>query len=327
MTRWNSLWFALLLGGCNAAAAAGETPLQGIVEHDERVLGFSVGGRVAEVLVRRGDAVEPGAALVRLDDVLERPLLAARRAEVEGAAAQLALVEAGPRADEVRAAEAELASVRAQAALVGERLERQTALVSAGALPAAMLDELGVNHTTLEGRQAVLDARIRGLRRGARAQEIDAAEARLRAAQAALAAVEARLGQHVLVSPGRFTVTELHASVGEVAGPGTAGVTVADLDHPFVDVYVPEARLASVSIGQRARVRVDGVADALVATVEHVGSRTEFTPRFLFSETERPNLVLRVRVRVEDPGHRLRAGLPAFVALEPASELPRRGGR
>ena len=94
------------------------------------------------------------------------------------------------------------------------------------------------------------------------------------------------------------------------------------LDHPFVDVFVPEGRISSVAIGQAVSVRVDGVRAELHGVVEHVSSRTEFTPRFLFSDSERPNLVLRVRVRIEDPQHRLRAGVPAFVTVDAAARGP-----
>ena len=52
--------------------------------------------------------------------------------------------------------------------------------------------------------------------------------------------------------------------------------------------------------------------------MEHIASQTEFTPRFLFSPRERPNLVVRVRVRIEDPEERLHAGVPAFVTIEGA---------
>jgi hypothetical protein len=41
----------------------------------------------------------------------------------------------------------------------------------------------------------------------------------------------------------------------------------------------------------------------------------EYIPRFLFSSRERPNLVARVRVRIDDPGGRLHAGAPAAVEL------------
>ena len=50
--------------------------------------------------------------------------------------------------------------------------------------------------------------------------------------------------------------------------------------------------------------------------MENVGRKTEFTPRFIFSERERPNLVVRIRVRIEDPEERLHAGVPAFVTFE-----------
>lgn len=305
-----------LVVGCTGARAAVPESLQGIVEHEERVLGFAVGGRVEVVRVRPGDSVEAGAALVVLDDALDRSVRAARVAEVDAARARLRLVASGPRAEEIRAAEAELRAVQAQSLLVDARIERQTTLVASGALAPVTLDDLTANQVSLDGREAVLNERVRGLRRGARGEEIDAAEAALRAAEAGLAIVETRLLQHVLASPGHFTVTDVHASVGEIAGPGTAGVTVADLDHPFVEIFVPEGRMAMVAVGQRASVRIDGLRESLPAVVEHVANRTEFTPRFLFSETERPNLVLRVRIRIEDPRHRLRAGLPALVTLD-----------
>ena len=319
MNRTMFVIFLVVLAGCNAASAAHEDPLQGIVEHDERVLGFTVGGRVMEVSATPGSVVEAGQMLVRLDDSLERPVRDARLAEIDAARAQLSLVQAGPRVEEIRAGDAELRAVREQQSLLENRRTRQTALIASGALATATMDELDSTLSSLVGRREVIEERIRGLRRGARSEEVDAAEARLHVAQAGLATADTRLSHHVLSSPGRFVVTDVHASVGEIAGPGTAAVTVADLDHPFVDVFVPEGRITSVALGQRATIRVDGISQPLTGVVEHVSNRTEFTPRFLFSESERPNLVLRVRIRIEDPQHQLRAGVPAFVAVAGAS--------
>jgi hypothetical protein len=64
-------------------------------------------------------------------------------------------------------------------------------------------------------------------------------------------------------------------------------------------------------------VRVDARPDALPGRVEAIARRLEFTPRYLFSERERPNLVVRVRVRIDDPKHELTAGVPARVLFEP----------
>ena len=81
-------------------------------------------------------------------------------------------------------------------------------------------------------------------------------------------------------------------------------------------MFVPQADVAGIRIGAKAHVRTDASPAALPGAVEYVAHRTEFTPRFLFSERERPNLVLRVRVRVEDPGAVLHAGTPAFASIE-----------
>jgi hypothetical protein len=53
-----------------------------------------------------------------------------------------------------------------------------------------------------------------------------------------------------------------------------------------------------------------------------VRRRTEFTPRYLFSESERGNLVIRVRVRLDDSRRLLHAGLPVFVRFLPATAPP-----
>ena len=95
--------------------------------------------------------------------------------------------------------------------------------------------------------------------------------------------------------------------------PTVGRATVADAAHPYVEVFVPQAGLAAVTLGGAVTLRVDGDRAAYPGRVEFIGRRMEYTPRFLFSERERPNLVVRVRVRVQDPEHQLRAGVPAFV--------------
>ena len=68
-------------------------------------------------------------------------------------------------------------------------------------------------------------------------------------------------------------------------------------------------------MGQAAAIKIDALSHELGGHVEHIARRTEFTPRYLFSEKERATLVVRVRVRVDDPKQQLRAGVPAFVHL------------
>lgn len=161
-----------------------------------------------------------------------------------------------------------------------------------------------------------LEERLRALRVGARPQEIESAAERAAAGEALVAFDQAGLARYTLTSPISGVILDRHVELGEVVSPGAPVVTIGDPRRPYVEVFVAVGELASVRLGQRAAVRVDGLDHTVAATVEHLGEEAEFTPRFLFSERERPNLVFRVRLRVDDPREELRAGLPAFVELE-----------
>jgi HlyD family secretion protein len=88
-----------------------------IVPREEARLNFDLPGKVVDVLVEVGDRVEKGSVLARLDDTTLA--LNARQAEaaLSAARAQLEELAAGPRAEEIAAAQANLSA--AQAALDG----------------------------------------------------------------------------------------------------------------------------------------------------------------------------------------------------------------
>jgi HlyD family secretion protein len=308
--------------GCGLAVASPPAPLQGVVEFDDRIIGFELAGRVTAIDVKRGDVVAADARLARLDDTLEKPVRDMRAAELATAEAQLRLLRAGARGEEIRAAEAEIAALRAQEAELQRNLTRQQSLVKQAALAQNVADDTASQLQANEERRRALEERLKATRSGARGDEIAAAVARVQGASAALAAQEARLSRYELRNPIAGNVVDVHVEVGEMVAPTGPGVTVADLGHPYVDVFVPQARAHELRVGQTMSVRVDGVQAPLRGQIEHMFPKTEFTPRFLFSEGERPNLVLRTRVRIDDPKHELHAGVPAFATPDGAETAP-----
>ncbi len=307
--------FALLLGlaACSGARARPPAEYQGVVELSSRSLGFELGGRLAELSVEEGDAVEAGAPLASLDSQLASLAVAASQAQVDAARAHTALLQAGARGEEIRGARAQWRASQAAARQLETELARQRRLEASGASSSARGERLAAQFDASKQRSQALRERLRGLMSGARPQEIDAAEAGTRAAEQGLAAARRRLELHRLESPLAGTVLDVNAEPGEVVGPGLPVVTIADLSRPYVEVFVPQDQLQAVHLGAAVSLRVDGGAAPFAGQVEHIGRRLEFTPRFLFSERERPNLVMRVRARIEDPDHALHAGVPAFV--------------
>lgn len=301
--------------GCGQADAASRGAYQGIVELDERVLAFEVAGRIDEVPVDRGDEVEKGQVLATLDPQLAELAVQARQADLGAAQAQLDLLLAGTRPEDIRATRARLVAAKKNQKLIEDNLQRQQKLHGMGASTEIQLESAEARLAQADAERSTLAQQLRAQKRGAREQEIDTARAQVEAAQAALKLAQQQLDRHTLRSLEPATVLDVDSKVGEVVAPGTPVVTVADASHPYVDVFVPQADIGGIHIGNRARVRVDSLKKSLSGRVEDVSRKTEFTPRYLFSPDERPNLVIRVRVRIEDPHHLLHAGIPAFAKI------------
>jgi HlyD family secretion protein len=306
---------AASLCGCRSASSAEAEAFQGVMELDETVLSFEASGRVARLAVKEGDTVQPNAVIGALDDELIRAERGARVLEVEAARAQAALVRAGAKGDDVRALAARVRGAQASEALLEKNLARQRRLFEQSAAPQASVDDLQSQYDRARAEREGLESQLASLKRGARSEEVASAVSRAEAAEAALHVDDERLARHALKAPIGGRVLDVHVEEGEVVAAGAPIATLGDTRRPYVEVFVPQGELAGIVLGGAATVRVDGESKAFAGRVEHIASRTEFTPRFLFSERERPNLVVRVRVRVDDPKERLHAGVPAFVTI------------
>jgi HlyD family secretion protein len=304
------------LVSCQSGKAPSLGRYQGVVELDERVLAFELGGRVVKMAVERGDSVRPDEEIARVDDTLEETARDARHAEVDVAKSQVSLLEAGARPEEIRSIAARVRSIKTTEALLAKNLEREKTLLARGVSSQSAVDELETKlNATIADRQSV-EQQLKGLQRGARKQELDGAKSRVVAAEKGLVLQSEKVERHALHAPNEGVVLDVHVEPGEVVAPGTPVVTLGDTKHPYADVFVPVGDLDGIRVGTKAGVRVDSSREVFRSEVEHISRRTEFTPRYLFSERERPSLVVRVRLRIEDPEQKLHAGVPAFATFD-----------
>lgn len=312
--------FVLVLGigGCAHPAVSGQEALQGVVEFDEVPLGFELGGRVQNIHVKEGDRVKAGAPIAELNDALERSAREASAREADVAKSQVSVVRAGSRPEEIGASAARVRAAKAAEDLLVKNLARERLLLAQGAVPQANVDDLESQLARATAERQSLEQNLALLQRGARPVDVSAAQSRADAAGAAVVLDDVRLQHHDLRAPTDATVLDVNVDPGEVVAAGTPVVTLADTEHPYADVFVAQGKLAGIVVGNAARARIDALTETFAGHVEHIARRTEFTPRYLFSERERPNLVVRVRVRIDDPAQRLYAGVPAFVTIERA---------
>jgi multidrug efflux pump subunit AcrA (membrane-fusion protein) len=234
--------------------------------------------------------------------------IAAGRAMVAAAAAQVAIAEAG-----VAQAEAVLAQAQATPATTQDQVAAAEAGVTAAAAQVAVA----------EGQLAQAEAMLARLKAGATAQEIAGLEAQVAqaagavaAAEAALTALDIQIEQARLTAPVSGVVVERLLQVGELAAPGAPLFTLANLDEVTLTVYVPEAELGKVVLGQSVAVSVDSYDDVFAGEVSTIASQAEFTPSNVQTQEERVHMVFAVKVRLANSDHLLKPGMPADAVFE-----------
>ncbi|RJQ52546.1 MAG: HlyD family efflux transporter periplasmic adaptor subunit [Actinobacteria bacterium] len=147
--------------------------------------------------------------------------------------------------------------------------------------------------------------------------DIAAAKAQLRQANVAYQMAAVQLSYAAIKSPQAGIVLSVPVSAGENATPGTIVAVVGDLRTVRVDVFVPEAQLGLVKIGQAAKVGVDSYpGEDFDGKVTRIASQAEFTPGNIETKEQRVKQVFRTTVTLVNLGQKLKPGMPADVAFE-----------
>ena len=119
---------AVIAGAVVAAAACAEPPpsnelrVSGHVEATDVRVAAEVGGRLVELAVVEGDRVEAGNVVARVDTREVELEIERAQAEREAATAQLRLLEAGARPEDVRQAQARIDAFEAEVGAVDAEL-------------------------------------------------------------------------------------------------------------------------------------------------------------------------------------------------------------
>ena len=319
----------LLACSCRSKPPADRVRVSGQVEATDVQLAPQVGGRLLELHVIEGDRVKAGDLVARLDVADTNIALARAQADREQADAQLRLLLAGARPEDIRQAEAQLAVAQsnvgaAEAELASAQADvvRFEALLASNSGSRKQRDDAvtrrDVARQRLQGAQdqvRVARENLARLRAGARPEEVQAARARVAAADAQIAAYEKAIRDATVVAPVGGVVTEKLADVGELVQPRAPIVVITDLDHAWANVYVDEPLVPRLRLGQPATVFTDAGGGGIAGTLSYISQKAEFTPRNVQTADERAKLVYRVKVSVDNRNGVLKAGMPVEAEI------------
>ena len=320
-------------GGCSRKPPADRVRVSGQVEATAVQVAPQVGGRLLELRVAEGDRVNAGDLLATLDVADAELALARARADRDQADAQLRLLQAGARPEDVRQADAQLAATQtavaaAQAELASAEadVDRFEALLASNSGSRKQRDDAvtrrDVARARLQGAQDQVRAAresLARLRAGSRREEVDAARARLAATAAQIATHQKAMTDATVVAPVGGVITEKLADAGELISPRTPIVVITDLDHAWANVYVDEPIVPRLRLGQAATLFTDAGGAGIPGTITYISSKAEFTPRNVQTADERSKLVYKIKVSVDNRAGVLKTGMPieAEIPLVP----------
>lgn len=282
-----------------------------VVAHHKIAVGAKVMGRVKWIGVEKGDRVQQGQVLVRLEDEDFRAQSNQARANLAAAQARFDQLRTGSRPQEKLKDRAGVLQAEATLRNAEAEYERTEKLHHAGVSSKAELDRAVAQRDTA---RALLEAARQSSAMtdiGPRAEEIRAAQAQVQQMKATLDYAQTQLAATEIKAPVSGTVLQRIVERGEMVSPSSFGesgartsvVALADLNDLQIELDISQADFARLKMGQRAEIIPEAFPN-----LKYTGFIAEIAP-----EANRAKATVQVKVKVENPDGQLRPEMNARV--------------
>jgi ABC exporter DevB family membrane fusion protein len=276
---------ASLAGTLQVGASAG--PFQqgtrvvtglGIVEpaDGEIDLAFPMLGVISNILVKEGDTVARGTIIAELINQDLKAKLAQAEATLSIKSADYDRAHKGSRPQEIARAQNDLRSEEATLKLLRLQAERRQKLVRKGSVSQEAADTADSALKAGQERRDSAEQALSLLREGERSETIAAAAAKTDLARHQMEEAQATLDKSYLRAPADGTILRLYREAGEAVStqPASPIVQLGDLTRLVVRAQIDESDIASLRVGQSARITAPALDGHQV-----LGQVTRISPR------------------------------------------------
>lgn len=257
---------------------------------------------VSQFLVNRGSVVHAGEVVAELENKDLKAAADEAASEYKKAQAdyQTAIGSAIP-AELLKARQDETAAEQAYQNQLQIYTARQN-LYAQGAIPKRDRDQAAVDLTNAQNAYQEARQHAQALEQGGNQQAIRAAEAELAAAQARAEAAQADLSYTEITSPINGVVTDRPLHIGDLATPSSPLMTIMDLSQVIAKAHLAADQAALLRVGDRATLTAAGKppVEAHVTVVS--------------AATDPDSTTVEVWAQTPNPDQRLRPGTSVQVA-------------
>jgi len=259
-------------------------------------------GIVEKLYVDINDRVHRGQPLAQLDQQEIKAQVAAQRAQLEAAQANVSNFEAALEQDKVNAAAPDLPMYKVT-------LDRNTEMVKEGLVPQQSLDNANRDYLAALNKRDTAHAQF-----AVDGAKLKQSKAQVAQSQATLNQLEEQLSYTTITAPMDGVVLSRDVEVGAavssilvLGSTATLVMTVGDTTEVYVKGKVDEADISHVYMGQPARIKVESFRDRYFQ-----GKVTKISPMGV----EKDNVTtFEVRVSINNPGGELKAQMTANAEI------------
>ncbi len=282
-------------------------------------------GRVKEIKVDRGDKVEAGQVLVRLEDEEYQARYMQQLGILDAAKARLAELEAGNREEEVAKSKADLDVALVERENSEINVNRFRNLIAAKAISQQTLDDAEADLRSKTARVESIRQSYLLMKAGARKEQIAAQRANVTQMEGGLKLAQVDMDNTLIRAPIGGTILARNVEVGEFVTTGFVGeagakgfvVSLADLNDLRVELDVSQDNIAKATLGQPCWITTDAYPDR----------KYEGTVDLISPEANRQKATVQVRVKVSKPDGLLKPDMNATVSfLDPAKYTAYKSG-
>jgi len=292
-----------------------------IVPQRKSELSPKITGRIEWIGVDRGDHVETGQILIRLDQQESKAQVKQARSNFDVAKARLKVLLAGSRDEEVKEARAAVEQARSDLAIAELNLKRMRKLLQQEFVARQPLDEAQNQYEIALSKLEAAQERFRMVKTGPTREQIEVGQAEIRQAEANLEVALANLEDTLIRAPFDGTILERLVELGETVTTGivsqrgakSAILSMADLRDLQVVVDVSQNDLNKLRLEMAALVIPDAYADR-----SYDGFLAEIAP-----EANRQKATLQVKVQVTNPDQFIRPEMGARVLFQEPPKDPK----
>lgn len=307
-----ALTATLFLISCSSSDKKRYIEASGTIESTNIIISSRTAGNIQKMNFSEGAKVSIGDTILIIDHEMLDIQLRQSIASKDVTEAQLKLMLAGARKEDINQAEQNLNQAKVNYETAERDKARMKSLYDSRSITKKQYEDAVARYDLMAAQYSAANENLAKVKQIFRKEEIDQAKANLNKSIAGVDLLEKNIRDSYVLSPINGFLVKTFIENSETVTPMSSLFKVSDLDVVELVIYVSEVELGLVKLGQKAEVTIDTFEHKVYdGIVTYISPEAEFTPKNIQTKDERTKLVFAVKIEIPNKNYDLKPGMPA----------------